>query len=139
MRRVGIALLLFGLLASVAAFGAQRHAAATSVAQVRAKTPIKSTGSWVHVTVVDGDRGHRVPGAFVRIGRHARVSDRKGIARIHIKRRAALVVRVKRRGYSAAAQRFQFKNHPLRTVRIYQPALQWTMYGVEPARTQAQS
>jgi outer membrane protein assembly factor BamB len=138
MRRVGIALLLFGLLASAAACGAQRHAAAISVAEVRAKAPIKSTGSWVHVTVVDGDRGHRVPGAFVRIGRHARVSDRKGIARIHIKRRAALVVRVKRRGYAAAAQRFQFKNHPLRTVRIYQPALQWTMYGVEPARTQAQ-
>ena len=35
-------------------------------------------------------------------------------------------------------QRFQFRNHPLRTIRIYQPALQWTMYGVEPTRTQAQ-
>src|SRR6185312_6683025 len=139
MRRVGIALLLLGLLASVAACGAQRHAAATSIAEVRAKEPIRQAGSWVHVTVVDGDRGHRVPGAFVRIGRHARVSDRKGIARIHVKRRSALVVKVKRRGYAPAAQRFQFRNHPLRTVRIYQPALQWTMYGVDPTRTQAQT
>src|SRR6185437_12190277 len=137
MRRVGIALLLFGLLASVAACGAQRHAAATSIAEVRAKAPIRQAGSWVHVTVVDGDR--RVPGAFVRIGRHARVSDRKGIARIHVKRRSALVVKVKRRGYAPAAQRFQFRNHPLRTVRIYQPALQWTMYGVDPTRSQAQT
>src|SRR6266536_3691189 len=140
MRRVGLALLSLALLVSAVACGAQRHAAAISVAHVRAELPPSSagTGSWVHVTVVDGDRGHRVPGAFVRIGRRARVTDRKGIARVHIKRRSALVVRVRRRGYASAAQRFQFRNHPLRTMRIYQPALQWTMYGVEPSRTQAQ-
>jgi outer membrane protein assembly factor BamB len=92
----------------------------------------------VHVTVVDGDRGRRVRGALVSIGRHARVSDRLGVAKIHLKRRASLVVRVKRRGYAPVAQRFQFRNHPLRTVRVYQPALQWPMYGVTPNRTQAQ-
>jgi outer membrane protein assembly factor BamB len=139
MGRVGIAMLSLALLGAAVGCGSQRHAAATSVAQVRAKVPFERTGSWVHVTVVDGDRGHRVSGAFVRIGRNARVSDRKGIARIHINRRATLVVRVKRRGYSPAAQRFQFRNHPLRTVRIYQPSLQWTMYGVDANRTQAQT
>lgn len=139
MRRVGIALFILVSLAGVSACGGQRHAAAISVARAPAKPPpVRHAGSWVHVTVVDGDRGHRVPGAFVRIGRHARVTDRKGVARVHIKRRADLVVRVKRRGYAAASQRFQFKNHPLRTVRIYQPSLQWTMYGVGASRTQAQ-
>jgi len=54
------------------------------------------------------------------------------------RRRAALVVRVKRRGYAPAAHRFQFRNHPLRTVRVYQPRLQWPMYGVTPTRTQVQ-
>ena len=138
MRRVSIALLSLALLGTAVACGAEQRAAPTSVAQVPLKPPAVSKGSWVHVTVVDGDRGHRVPGAFVRIGRHARLTDRKGIARVHIKRRAALVVRVRRRGYAPAAQRFQFRNHPLRTVRIYQPALQWTMYGVGPTRTQSQ-
>lgn len=95
-------------------------------------------GSWVHVTVVDGDRGKRVPRAFVQIGRHGRITDRAGVARIHLKHRSALIVRVTRRGYSPASQRFQFRNHPLRTIRVYQPALQWTMYGVNARRTQVQ-
>src|SRR5262249_8699213 len=126
-------------LAAATACGAQRQAASTSTAELRAKLPpTRHTGAWVHVTVVDGDRGRRVPGAFVRIGRRARRTDRQGIARIHLARRAALVVQVSRRGYASAEQRFQFRNHPLRTIRIYQPALQWTMYGVEPTRTQAQ-
>lgn len=139
MRRVGIALLPLALLAAATACGAQRRAAPTSTAELRAKLPpTRHTGAWVHVTVLDGDRGRRVPGAFVRIGRHARITDREGIARIHLARRAALVVQVNRRGYAPGEQRFQFRNHPLRTIRIYQPALQWTMYGVEPTRTQTQ-
>ena len=133
MRRVGIALLPLALLAAATACGAQRRAAPTSTAELRAKLPPpRHTGAWVHLTVVDGDRSRRVPRAFVRIGRHARITDRHGVARIHLARRAALVVQVRRRGYTTAEQRFQFRNHPLRTIRIYQPALQWTMYGVEP-------
>jgi len=132
MRRVGIALLSLALLAAAAACGASKHAADTSVARAPEPVshPAEATASWVHVTVVDGDRGDRVPGALVRIGKRARVSDGRGIAKIKLKRRAALVVAVKRRGYSSARQRFQFRNHPLHTIRIYQPALQWTMYGV---------
>src|SRR5436305_4551693 len=145
MRRVGTALLSVALLGAAVGCGTQRHAAATSVAhvrtkppQVRAKLPPKRTGAWVHVTVVDGDRGRRVRGAFVRIGRRARVSDRRGVAKILLARRAALVVNVRRRGYAPAEQRLQFRNHPQRTIRVYQPALQWTMYGANPNRTQAQ-
>jgi outer membrane protein assembly factor BamB len=142
MRRAGIAFSCLALLAAVAACGSSKQAADTSVA--RAPEPVShagevaGAGSWVHVTVVDGDRGKRVPGALVRIGRHARISDATGVAKIKLKRRAALVVDVRRRGYSRAQQRFQFRDHPLRTIRIYQPGLQWTMYGVDPSRTQAQ-
>jgi outer membrane protein assembly factor BamB len=139
MGRVVFAGLSLALLAAASGCGSQKHAATTSVGGIRAAAAADhGAGSWVHVTVVDGDRGRRVRGAFVRIGKSARVSDHKGIARIHLKRRSALVVRVKRRGYAPVAQRFQFRNHPLRTVRIYQPALQWTMYGVGTNRTQSQ-
>src|SRR5919199_5758918 len=142
MRRAVLALLALALLGTAVACGAKERAAGTSVA--RAPEPLvhrpaaTGSGAWVHVTVVDGDRGKRVSGALVRIGRRARISDHKGIAKIHLKRRAALVVRVKRRGYSSAKQRFQFRHHPLRTIRVYQPALQWTMYGVNAKRTQSQ-
>lgn len=141
MRRVGITLLALVLPATLVACGSERKArkhAVNAVVEVRAAMPRLHTPSWVHVTVVDGDRGRRVPGALVRIGRHARISDRKGVARVRLNRRAALVVHVKRRGYAPAKQRFQFRNHPLRTIRVYQPALQWTMYGVNAKRTQAQ-
>src|ERR671936_2449200 len=141
MGRVGITLLALVLLAGVAACGGERRSAEKRVTHIgravrHAEGP--HLGSWVHVTVVDGDRGRRVRGAVVRIGRHARATDRRGIARVHLKRRGALVVHVRRRGYTPAKQRFQFRNHPLRTIRVYQPALQWTMYGVGPTRTQVQ-
>jgi outer membrane protein assembly factor BamB len=141
MGRVGITLLALVLLAGVAACGGERRSAEKRVTHIgravrHAEGP--HLGSWVHVTVVDGDRGRRVRGAVVRIGRHARTTDGRGIARVHLKRRGALVVHVRRRGYTPAKQRFQFRNHPLRTIRVYQPALQWTMYGVNAKRTQAQ-
>jgi eukaryotic-like serine/threonine-protein kinase len=142
MGRVGITLLALALLAGLVACGADRRAAKrtaeTTVAKISAARATVRTGSWVHVTVVDGDRGKRVPGALVRIGRRARISDHKGIARVHLARRGDLVVRVKRRGYTPKKQRFQFRDHPLRTIRVYQPALQWTMYGVNAKRTQTQ-
>jgi len=144
MRRVSVALLALALLVFVAACGSTRRAV-RSVADVRVRTPEphshgadRGGDTWVHVTVVDGDRGRRVRGAFVRIGRRARVSDRRGVAKILLARRAALVVNVRRRGYAPAEQRLQFRNHPQRTIRVYQPALQWTMYGANPNRTQAQ-
>lgn len=115
--------------------GAKTGVARRSVADLRA-APHK--GSWVNVTVVDGDLGTLVRGALVRLGGHARLSNRRGIARVHLWHRAALVVQVERQGYTPVKQRFQFRNQPRQTVRIYQPALQWTMYGANPARTQTQ-
>jgi outer membrane protein assembly factor BamB len=132
MGRVRSPVLVLPLAVALVGCGVARH---VSVVHVRAAVP---RGSWVRVAVVDGDLATRVPGALVRLGGQTQISDRHGIARVHLRRRAALVVQVKRGGYTPVAQRFQFRNHPLQAVRIYQPALQWTMYGANPARTQTQ-
>jgi outer membrane protein assembly factor BamB len=93
----------------------------------------------VLVTVVDGDTGARVHGARVRIGGQADYTGRTGLAAVPIRRRAALPVTVTKPGYSARTVRLWFRQHPRSTVRIYQPRLQWPMYGAVPARTQAQT
>src|SRR2546423_8241585 len=111
MRRVGTALLSVALLGAAVGCGSQRHAAATSVAEVRAKLPPKRTGAWVHVTVVDGDRGTRVPGAFVRIGRRARITDRRGGAPLHLHRPAPLLLSVKRHGLPPPSPPFPLPTH----------------------------
>jgi outer membrane protein assembly factor BamB len=143
MGRVVLVVLSLALLATAAGCGAKKtvspvpkhRGSPDDFAYVRAAP---AHGSWVHVSVVDGDQDHPVRGAFVRIGKHARVSDRHGVAKIHLKRRSALVVHVRARGYSPAAVRYQFRNHPLHTVRVYQPKLQWPMYGAGPTRTHVQ-
>jgi outer membrane protein assembly factor BamB len=93
----------------------------------------------VLVTVLDGDTGARVRGARVRIGSHGALTDRRGVAAVPIRRRAALPVTISRRGYATRTVRLWFRQHPRSTARIYQPRLQWPMYGADPARTQTQS
>jgi outer membrane protein assembly factor BamB len=135
MGRVVLVVLTLAVLASTAGCAGWHQFASSEVAYIRGTV---HHGSWVHVTVVDGDRDVRVRGAVVRIGHHVRRSDRHGIAKIHLRRRSALIVSVRARGYTPTAVRYQFRNHPLRTVRVYQPKLQWTMYGVGPTRTHVQ-
>src|SRR5450759_1622395 len=55
-----------------------------------------------------------------------------------VRRRATLIVRASAGGYRARSQIFSFRLTSRRTIRIYRPALQWPMYGVDSARTQAQ-
>ena len=93
----------------------------------------------VVVTVVDGDTGRRVHGALVRVGRLADRANRKGNAGFRLRRRAPLVVSVAARGYEERAVRMPFQRRRRVVVRVYQPALQWRMYGASPARTQAHS
>jgi outer membrane protein assembly factor BamB len=92
----------------------------------------------VQVTVVDGDTDTRVRGARVTIGRHSAHSDRRGVAVLPLLRRASLVTVAAKRGYDARAIRLPFRRRPKSTIRIYRRALQWTMYGAGPQRTQAQ-
>jgi len=93
--------------------------------------------SRVLVTVVDGDTHRRVRGARVVIGRRSDYADRSGVAAISLKRRAALAVRVSAPGYETRIVRIQFRGRPRAAVRLFQPALQWTMYGANARRTQA--
>jgi outer membrane protein assembly factor BamB len=93
----------------------------------------------VLVTVLDGDTGRRVPGARVRIGSRATRTDASGLAGVKVRRRGAYPVTISHRGYATRTVRLWFRQHPRSTARIYQPRLQWPMYGAVPSRTQAQS
>lgn len=93
----------------------------------------------VQVTVVDGDTNRRVRGARVTIGRVTVRSDRSGVARIPLPRRAALVTTAWKGGYAPVSVRLSFRSRPQSTIRIYRRSLQWTMYGAAPSRTQAQT
>jgi outer membrane protein assembly factor BamB len=122
-----------------------RHEATTTVASplrtVRHEAPAADVAppAAVQVTVVDGDTNRRVRGARVTIGRHSARSDRHGVARIPLGRRAALITQALKTGYGRRAVRLSFRIHPKSTIRIYRRSLQWTMYGADPGRTQAQS
>ena len=100
----------------------------------RAKRP----PAGVQVTVVDGDLGTRVPGARVRIGHLASRSNRRGVARISLGHRRALLTVASKPGYGERAVRLSFRTHPKSTIRLYRRSLQWAMYGATPARTQQQ-
>jgi outer membrane protein assembly factor BamB len=91
----------------------------------------------VVVTVVDGDTGRRVRGALVRVGRLADRANRKGNAAFRLHRKAPLVVSVKARGYEQRAVRMPFQRRRRVVVRVYQPGLQWPIYGASLPRTQS--
>ena len=101
--------------------------------------PKKSSRARVVVTVVNGDTHRRVRGAVVRIGRRSARTNAKGVAEILLRRRAPLVVSVRKAGYTDKAVRMPFQRRRKVTVRVFRPALQWTMYGADPTRSQAQT
>ena len=88
------------------------------------------------VTVLDGDRRMRVRDARVRILGKSGRTNRHGVSEIWAPRRR-LAVSVSAPGYSPARVRLDFGPNRYRTVRIYQPDLQWPLYGATAARTQA--
>ncbi|MBA3841456.1 MAG: PQQ-like beta-propeller repeat protein, partial [Actinobacteria bacterium] len=101
--------------------------------------PTRHRAAAVQVTVVDGDTNTRIRGARVTIGRRARRSNAKGIARVKLAHRAALVTVAAKPGYTARSVRLSFRTHPKSTIRIYRRSLQWAMYGADPARSQSQA
>ena len=139
MTRLTLLLLGAGLL--VVGCGS-RHEAVTTVSQVRTVSHVDpvpdAPPQAVQVTVVDGDTNARVRGARVTIGRRSARTDRKGVARIPLERRAALVTAAEKPGYGERAVRLSFRTRPKSTIRIYRRSLQWTMYGADARRTQAQ-
>jgi outer membrane protein assembly factor BamB len=93
----------------------------------------------VMVTVLDGDLRRPVAHAHVRLGRSAGVTNRRGDVFLRVRRRTASLVSVRARGYSPATQRLWFRRRPFARFRIYQPKLQWPIYGATPTRTEAQT
>ena len=92
----------------------------------------------VMVTVIDGDLSRPVRKAHVRLGPSTGITNRRGVVYLRVKRRAASVVSVRARGYAPVARRYSFRRRPFVRFRVYQPRLQWPMYGVTPTRTQVQ-
>jgi outer membrane protein assembly factor BamB len=92
------------------------------------------------VLVFDGDTGKPVEGALVSVpGQRATTAGAAGAARLFASREQPLTVRVSARGYGARTLRVSFRQRLVRKVPIWRPALQWPMYGVNPARTQVHS
>jgi outer membrane protein assembly factor BamB len=137
-----LALLLAGAGLLVAGCGSRQEAVTTTVSQVRTVSHVDPVPDIrpqsVQVTVVDGDTNTRVRGARVTIGHHSAHTDRHGVARIPLLRHTALVTNAIKPGYDERAVRLSFARRPKSTIRIYRRSLQWTMYGADARRTQAQ-
>jgi outer membrane protein assembly factor BamB len=89
------------------------------------------------VRVVDGDTSKPVVGALVAVAGESARTGPRGAARFTVPPRRPVTVRVSARGYGSRAARLRFRNRPVQTVEVWRPDLQWPMYGVNRARTQA--
>ena len=137
IRRV---LVLVALVALAAGCGGSRHAVTPTVTHPKPPptTTRQSTAqpAKLVVTILDGDRRVRVPGAHVRLWGKTGRTDRHGQTIITAPRRR-LEVSVSARGYTPLSVPVDFKHRRKQTLRIYQPGLQWPLYGATDARTQA--
>src|SRR5439155_17104694 len=61
-----------------------------------------------------------------------------GVAKIPLLRHTALVTAAIKNGYDERTVRLSFGKRPKSTIRIFRRSLQWTMYGADAHRTQAQ-
>jgi outer membrane protein assembly factor BamB len=102
--------------------------------QLDRRLEAKPTGKKVKVVVFDGDMKRGVPNATVWIGHRRLHTDRRGVATTRLVARPALVT-VRKPGYTPATRSHNFRRLSTFTFRVYQPRLQWTMYGADPART----
>ena len=88
------------------------------------------------VTILDGDRRTRVRGAKVSLWGRSGRTDRHGVTTI-VAPRGRHEVSVSKRGYGPARELVDFQRSRRQTVDVYQPDLQWPLYGATEARTQA--
>ena len=99
---------------------------------------LRDRPSTLVVTVVDGDRSARVPGALVQLWNRRARADRHGVVEIRVPDRRDLNVTVSARGFSVRTVLAPFVDFRRVTVRIFRPELQWPMYGATQARSQSQ-
>lgn len=119
------------------------HAAAPTTTQTAPKPkpkprPTHPTGKLTKlvVTILDGDQRVRVHGARVSLHGKTAHTNRHGVTIIKAPR-GLIPVSVAARGYSPVRQLVDFRHSRRQTVAIYQPDLQWPLYGATEARTQA--
>lgn len=100
----------------------------------------------VSVTLLDGDLGTRVRGAVVRVaGAKRSVSaaaartNRRGHTTITVPLRRKVFITVTARRYGTQRLPIDPRSRRNVTLRVYQPRLQWPLYGANYARTQAQT
>ena len=129
------------LVALVAGCGGSKQAAPPTTTtkpkpKPKPKPPANHKMTKLVVTILDGDRRTRVRGAKVSIGGKSARTDRHGETTI-VAPRGKHVVSVSRRGYGDARELVDFQRSRWQTVDVYQPELQWPLYGATEARTQA--
>jgi outer membrane protein assembly factor BamB len=139
-RRILVAAALVALLAGCA--GSSHQAAPTSPPppkpKPKAKHIVRPTRRLrkLEVTVLDGDRRRRVRSAVVLLWGKHRHANRHGVTHFKAPRRR-LEVSISAPGYTSARYVVDFAHLRGKTLRIYQPDLQWLLYGATAARTQA--
>jgi outer membrane protein assembly factor BamB len=133
------ALVVAALVALLAACGSSGHQNAQPAPTTRPKPQPKPSQKIFNlvVTVLDGDRRVRVRNARVSIAGKRGLTDRHGVTTIRGPRARPIEVSVSARGYAPSRTRVDFRHSRWQTVDIYQPELQWPVYGAVPARTQA--
>ena len=139
--RVLVVLALLGLLAGC---GGSKHATpppATTHAKPKPKPKPKPTHeahtmTKLVVTILDGDKRERVRGARVSLWGKTGRTDRHGVTTITAPR-GQHEVSVSARGFAPVSTPVDFQHSRWQTVDVYQPDLQWPLYGATEARTQA--
>ncbi len=137
-------LVVLALVALLAGCGGGKHAApppATTQPKPKPKPKPKPTHdahqmTKLVVTVLDGDKRERVGGARVSLWGKSGRTDRHGVTTITAPR-GRHEVSVSARGYAPVSTPVNFQHSRWQTVDVYQPDLQWPLYGATTARTQA--
>jgi outer membrane protein assembly factor BamB len=111
------------------------------VPTIRREAPLPKVRGPVRLvlTIVDGDRHTRVRRAAVRLWGRSAVTNAVGVAEIRVPWRRPLHVTVGAPGFTTRSVYEPFRQRRKATIRLYQPKLQWPMYGATPARAQAQT
>jgi outer membrane protein assembly factor BamB len=86
--------------------------------------------------VIDGDSSEPVEAALVTIAGVSAQTGSDGFARMEIAREGAVKAQISAPEYEERGVRLSFEERLVRSVRIWRPAFQWPMYGVDAARTQ---
>ena len=137
--RVLVVVALVVLLAGCGGSGQQAQPPTTTTKpkpKPKPKPPANHKMTKLVVTILDGDERTRVRGAKVSLWGKSGRTDRHGETTI-VAPRGKHEVSVSRRGYGPARELVDFQRSRRQTVDVYQPGLQWPLYGATEARTQA--